>query len=387
MMRKVSIIGVGTTPFGRLDGRSPKELAVAACREALRDAGVDRREIQAFYLGNFVSGQLTGQELLAPLVANALGLPNIPCTKVEGACASGGIALRHAYLLVATGVCDVALAAGVEKLTGGSTERVTAAMASAADLEVEAGCGLTVPGAWGLIMRRHMLEFGTTREQVALVAVKNHANGSRNPMAQAGNPVTLERVLESPLVADPIRRYDCCPISDGAAAAVLCAADRSATRSPLVIDILAAVQAIGPSALVEMSSLTSFEATVRAAREAYAAAGITAGDVDVVELHDCFSMAEIVDSEDLGLFPKGKGGPAVADGETQVDGRIPINPSGGLLAKGHPVGATGLGQVYELVQQLRGGHPNQVKDAEIGLAHNLGGTGAVGTVTILRRRG
>ncbi len=385
-MRQVSTIGVGTTPFGKLDGKSPKELAVMACREAIREAGVDRRAIQAFYLGNFVSGQLTGQEVLAPLVANALGLPNIPCTKVEGACASGGIALRHGYLLIAMGMCDIVLVAGVEKLTAGTTEQVTAAMASAADLEVEAACGLTFPGAYGFIMRRHMLEFGTTREQIALVAVKNHANGSRNPVAQAAKSVSLEEVLASRLVADPVRRYDCCPISDGAAAAVLCAADRAAEFTPTPIDILASAQAVGPSALVEMASLTTFEATVRAAREAYATAGITPRDVDVVELHDCFTMAEIIDSEDLGLFDKGKGGPAVADGETQMNGRIPINPSGGLLAKGHPVGATGLGQVYELVQQLRGLHPNQVKGAEIGLAHNLGGTGAVGTVTILRRR-
>ncbi len=385
-MRKVSIIGVGSTPFGRLEGRTVKALAVAACRDALRDAGVDRQSIQAFYLGNFVAGQLSGQEVLAPLVANALGLPNVPCTKVEGACASGGIALRHGYLLIATGVCDLVLVAGVEKLTAGTTEQVTAAMASAADQEVEAACGLTFPGAYGFIMRRHMLEFGTTREQIALVAVKNHANGCRNPVAPGAKPVGLEQVLASRLVADPVRRYDCCPISDGAAAAVLCAADRAAEFSSTPIDILASAQAVGPSALVEMASLTTFEATVRAAREAYGTAGITARDVDVVELHDCFTMAEIIDSEDLGFFDKGKGGPAVAEGHTQPNGRIPVNPSGGLLAKGHPVGATGLGQIYELVQQLRGRHPNQVKDAEIGLAHNLGGTGAVGTVTILRRR-
>ena len=385
-MRKVSIIGVGTTPFGKLEGRSVKDLAVNACLEALHDAGVDRRAVQSFYLGNFVAGQLSGQEVLAPLVANALGLPNVPCTKVEGACASGGIALRHGYLLIATGVCDLVLVAGVEKLTAGTTEQVTAAMASAADQEVEAARGLTFPGAYGFIMRRHMFEFGTTREQIALVAVKNHANGSRNPVAQGAKPLTLEQVLTSRFVADPIRRYDCCPISDGAAAAVLCAADRAGEFTLAPIDILASIQAIGPSALVEMASLTTFEATVRAAREAYATAGITPQDVDAVELHDCFTMAEIIDSEDLGFFDKGKGGPAVADGLTQPDGRIPINPSGGLLAKGHPVGATGLGQIYELVQQLRGRHPNQVKDAEIGLAHNLGGTGAVGTVTILRRR-
>ncbi|RMF91939.1 MAG: thiolase domain-containing protein [Nitrospinota bacterium] len=385
-MHQVSIIGIGSTPFGKLEGMSIKELAVQACLEAIHDAGIEKKLLGAFYLGNFAAGSLAGQEALAPMVANALGLPNIPCTKVEGACASAGIALRHGYLLIATGQCDFVLVAGVEKMTAVDTARVTEALASAADAEMDGRAGLTFPGVFAMAMQRHMYEYGTTREQVALVAVKNHENGLQNPMAQYRKPVTVQEVLESRLIADPLRLYDCCPISDGAAAVVLCAAERAREFSPKPVDIIGSGHAIGPGSLAETDDLTRFEVTVRAAREAYTMAELGPEDIDVVELHDCFTIAEIIDSEDLGFFPKGEGGRAVAEGKTRIDGTIPINPSGGLLSKGHPVGATGLGQVYEIVRQLRGEAPNQIKGAEIGLAHNLGGTGVVGTVHILRRR-
>lgn len=386
-MRGVSIIGIGTTPFGVLEGCSLKQLATMACYEALKDAGIDREAIEAFYLGNFCSGILLGQETIAPLVANSLGLrKDISCTKVEGACCSGGIALRHGYLLVATGLANLVLVAGVEKMTSATTEKNTRGLASAFDQEIEGRTGLTFPGFFALVARRHMHEYGTKIEHLGMVSVKNHNNSVVNPRARFRNQVTLDEVMGSRLVADPLKLYDCCPIADGAAAAVLCPSDIAREFSSKPIDILASAHTTGFSTTADMDDATTIVATVGAARKAFEMAGLSPQDIDVVELHDCFTMAEIVDSEDLGFFSKGKGGFAVAEGLTQVGGKIPINPSGGLISKGHPVGATGLGQIYEIVKQLRGEHENQVKDAEVGLTHNLGGTGQVCTVHILKRR-
>lgn len=385
-MRKVSVIGIGCTPFGKQNGIGIIDLALDACREALDDAHLPGSRVEAFYLGNFVSETLVRQGSLAPIVAYRLGLGPIPCTKVEGACASSGIAFRHGVLLIASGLCDIVLVAGVEKMTSADTGIVTEALASAGDADSEMRLGLTFPGTFGIIMRRHMHQYGTTREQVAMVSVKNRSNGSTNPKAHFQESVTIEEILESRLVCDPLRLYDCTPISDGAAAAVLCAADLAAEFTDRPVDVIGSGQATGPATLFEMADLTTFEASVVAGQQAYREAGLAPGDIDVAEVHDCFTIAEIAAIEDLGFVEKGKGGPAVAGGFTALGGRLPINPSGGLLSKGHPVGATGLAQIYEIVAQLRGEAINQVKDAEIGLAHNLGGTGAVSTVHILKRR-
>ena len=387
-MRGVSIIGIGSTPFGVLEGKSIKELGTIACNEALSDAGVEKKDIEAFFLGNFVSGILQNQETIAPLIANSVGLrKDIPQTKVEGACCSGGIALRQAYLLIASGVYDVAIAAGVEKMSNASRDATTAALASAMDQDTEGKAGLTFPGFFALIARRHMHEFGTKEKHLSMVSVKSRKNGVKNPKARFREEVTLEKAMDSKMITDPLRLYDCCPIGDGAAAAVLCAADIAErfTKKPIV-DIIGSAQTTGYSTAYEEKSLVTMTATVLAGKKAYEMSKVKPSDIDLVELHDCFTIAEIVDSEDLGLFEKGKGGFAVAEGLTQVDGKIPINPSGGLLSKGHPVGATGLGQIYEVVKQLRGEHENQVKGAELGLTHNLGATGQVCTVHILRRR-
>jgi acetyl-CoA C-acetyltransferase len=384
-MREVAIIGVGSTPFGKLEGLGIVELAVAACRDALADAGVPREKIQALYLGNFAGERLAGQGALAAIVANRLGLTGIPATKVEGACASGGIAFRHGVLGIALGLYDVVLVAGAEKMSGAATPEVTAALATAGDEQGEMRSGLTFPGAFAIIMREHMARHGTTRAQIGLVSVKNHGLGAGNPKAQFRKPVTLDEVLASRLIADPLRLFDCPPISDGAAAAVLCPAEWAHDLQPKPVRVLGTGHATGPGTLWEMEDVTSFPATVRAAREAYAGTGVGPGDVQVAELHDCFTIAEIIATEDLGFFPKGTGGPAVEAGQTGLDGKVAVNPSGGLIAKGHPVGATGCGQVYELVKQLRGEAANQVRNAEIGLAHNLGGTGVVCTVTLLGR--
>lgn len=384
-MRDVLIAGIGSTVFGRHAGTPIEQLGVAAAAEALLDAGIDRTRIGALYLGNFISGPLNGKEVLAGIVADQLGLPNIPCTKVEGACASGGIAFRHAWLAVASGQCDAAIVVGVETMTHARTAETTAALNCAMDNESDGPSGLTFPGLFGLAWRIHAQRYGTTREQVSAVVKKNKANGLRNPLAQMGAELTDEQIESSALICDPLQLYDCCPTSDGAAALVIVADSLRHEIRGVPVEILASVQTRGSARIAGHPDLCSFDATVSAARRAYAMADISPKDVDVVELHDCFSIAEVVDSEDLGLVPRGEGAIWAADGRTAVGGEIPINPSGGLLAKGHPVGATGVGQLYEIVRQLRGDHPNQVENAEIGMTHNLGGTGVACTVNLLRR--
>ena len=384
-MREVSIVGIGSTAFGRHPQTPIEQLGVHAAVEALLDAGIERERIGALYLGNFISGPLNGKEVLAGIVADQLGLPNVPCTKVEGACASGGIAFRHAWMAIASGQCDAALVVGVETMTHASTAQTTAALNCAMDNMHDGPSGLTFPGLFGLAWRIHAQRYGTTRKQVSAVIRKNKANGLLNPLAQMGATLTDEQIEASAAICDPLQLYDCCPASDGAAALVLVARSIVPEVRGVPVDVLATVQTRGASRIGGHADLCSFDATVAAAQRAYAMAGIHAADVDVVELHDCFSMAEIVDSEDLGLVPRGQGAAWAAEGRTAVDGDIPINPSGGLLAKGHPVGATGVGQLYEVVRQLRDNHPNPVRNARIGMAHNLGGTGVACTVSLLGR--
>lgn len=384
-MRDVVIVGVGSTPFGRHSGTPIEQLAVRAAVAAIVDSGVDRERIGALYLGNFISGPMNGKEVLAGLVAEQLGLPDIPCTKVEGACASGGIAFRHAWLAVASGQCDAALAVGVETMTHAKTAATTAALNCAMDNENDGPSGLTFPGLFGLAWRQHAQRYGTNRSQVSAVVRKNKANGLLNPLAQMGATLTDEQIADSPPICDPLQLFDCCPTSDGAAAVVVMARELAVGLPGQAIDVLASVQTRGSARIAGHPDLCTFEATVSAARKAYAMSGLAPGDVDLVELHDCFSIAEVIDSEDLGLVPRGQGGFWAAEGRTAVAGQIAINPSGGLLAKGHPVGATGVGQLYEVVHQLRGTHPNQVAGARVGMTHNLGGTGVACTVTLLRR--
>ena len=384
-MRDVSIAGIGSTPFGKLPDQGIVELATEACRAALDDSGIPRDRVQALYLGNFIGERLAHQGALAPIVARRLGLDGIPATKVEAACASGGIALRHGHLMVSAGIHDVVLVAGVEKMSDVPTGDVTAALATAGDEGVEMRTGLTFPGAFAMIMQAHMARYGTSREQLAAVSVKNHANGATNPKAQFQKPTTIDQVVNSRFVAEPLRLFDCPPISDGAAAAVVCTAGIARQYTNRSVRILASGHGSGPVALSSMDDLTTFPATVRAASEAFGQAGIGPREVDVAEVHDCFTIAELVATEDLGLVPRGDSGRAVESGETSVHGRLPVNPSGGLIAKGHPVGASGVGQIYDLALQLRGEAANQVEDANVGLAHSMGGCGAAATVHILAR--
>jgi len=384
-MRQVLVAGIGSTPFGRQPGVDIQDLAILAADAAIQDAGLDRGEVGALYLGNFVSGVLTGQEVLAGLVADGLGLKQIPCTKVEGACASGGIAFRHAWLAVATGQCDVALAVGVEKMSHADTPTTTGALNCAMDNRSDGLSGLTFPGLFGLAWHQHAERYGTTRAQVSAVVKKNKANGLLNPLAHMGADVGDDQINQSAMICDPLRLLDCCPVSDGAAAVLLVAADRRHDIASTAIAVAAAIQTRGSARIAGHADLCSFDATVQAAKLAYEFAGIGPAQIDLVELHDCFSIAEIIDSEDLGFVPWGEGASYAAEGRTAVGGDRPINASGGLLSKGHPVGATGLGQIFEVVRQLRGDHPNQVRNAVTGLTHNLGGTGVACSVTILRR--
>ncbi len=334
------------------------------------------------------SGIFVEQEHVGAIISDYSGLTSnyIPSTRVEAACASGGLALRSGVIAVASQYHDVVISAGIEKMTDVGAEKAIDALASAADREWEAAVGATFPSLYAMMARAHMHEFGTTRQQLAQVAVKNHSNGALNPRAQYRNKITLDMVTSSPLVADPLRLYDCSPITDGAAAVVLVPAERAREFTDTPIYVKAATQASDTISLHDRRSLTTIDATVVAADRAFKVAKLQPKDVDVAEVHDCFTIAEIMAVEDLGFFEKGAGGPVTLDGETAIGGKIPINTSGGLKACGHPVGATGIKQAVEIVEQLRGeANKRQVDGAEIGLTHNVGGTGATVVVHILSR--
>ena len=385
-MRDVAIIGVGLTKFGELWDKSFRNLITEAGTKAILDAGIEGKEIDALYVGSMSPGRFVGQEHVGALVVDSSGLSimNIPATRVESACASGGMALRQAYIAVASGMHDIVVVGGVEKMTDVVGGEATNILAMAADQEWEAFFGVTFPALYAMIARRHMYEYGTTREQLAMVAVKNHENGLLNPHAQFHRKITVDDVLNSPKVADPLTLLDCSPISDGAAALILAPLDKAKEYTDKIVKIIGSGQASDSLALHGREDICTLKATVEAGRQAYKQAGIEPKDIDVAEVHDCFTIAEILAMEDLGFVKKGEGGKAVEEGRTRIDGDIPINPSGGLKAKGHPVGATGIAQAAEIVLQLRGeADKRQVKDAEIGLTHNIGGSGASCVVHIM----
>jgi acetyl-CoA C-acetyltransferase len=383
-MRSVAVLGIGKTAFGALVGRDLRSLAVEAVENALRDAAVPPQTVQAFYLGNFAGPSFVGQNHLAPYIGMAAGFDGIPCTRFEDACASSGSAFFHAWQSVAAGVYDVVVAAGVEKMTSQSTPRVAEILAGAGDMSGEGRAGATFPALFAMIARRHMHQYGTTREQLAAVAVKNHANGAKNPLAHMRKIITLEQALAGKPIAEPLTVYDCSLISDGAAAVVIVPLEQAARYGARCAKVLAVVQTSDHVALDRKNDITVFPAVKAAGEKAYKMAGLGPKQIDLAELHDCFTIAEIVASEDLGFAAKGEGGPLAASGATAIGGRIPINTSGGLKAKGHPVGATGVGQICDLVMQLRGeAGERQVAKHGIGLAQNLGGSGATCVVTIL----
>ena len=385
-MRAVSIIGIGKTPFGVFPDKSILDLAVAAGRKCLQNGNAPAHRVEAFYLGNFAGPAFVGQNHLAPYISSALALEGVPATRFEAACASSGSAFFHAWMAVASGVYDLVLVAGVEKMTSQPTARVTDILAAAGDLGAEVHAGATFPAMFAMIARRHMHQFGTTREHLSAVAVKNHANGAKNPDAHMRKPITMEQALQGRLIADPLNLYDCSLVSDGAAAVLLCAGERAAEFNSQPVRVLAVAQASDRLALAEKEDITTFRAVRCAAEKAYQMAGFSSRDIDFAELHDCFTIAEIIAMEDLGFVPRGEGGPAVASGFSSLTGEKPMNTSGGLKSKGHPVGATGVGQICDLVIQMRGqAGERQIERTATGLAQNLGGSGATCVVTILGR--
>ena len=383
-MRPVAVIGIGKTAFGAFADRDLRSLAVEANQKAIEDAHISPKLIEAFYLGNFAGPSFVGQNHLAPYIAAASGLAGIPATRFEAACASSGAAFFHAVSGVASGLYDIVLATGVEKMTSQTTPKVAEILAGAGDLSGEVKAGATFPALFAMIARRHMHQYGTTREQMAAVAVKNHSNGAKNPAAHMRKVITLEQALKGKPVSDPLTVYDCSLVSDGASAVILAPLERAAEFTAKPVRVLGIAQTSDYVALDEKDDITTFRSLREAAAKAYRMAGVKPSDIEFAEVHDCFTIAEILALEDLGFVAKGEGGPFTLAGHTCLKGRLPVNASGGLKAKGHPVGATGVGQIYDVVQQIRGeAGERQLDRHRLGLAQNLGGSGATSVVSIL----
>lgn len=382
-MRDVAIIGVGMQKWGELWEKSFRDLFVEAALNAMTDTKVTK--IDHMYIGCMTGGLFVGQEHIGSIMADYLGQKNLAATHVESACASGGLALRSGFVEVASGMSDIVLVGGVEKMTDVSGDGATYALATAADQEYEVFHGATFPGLYALMARAYMEKYGATRDQLSAVAVKNHDNGLNNPNAQYQMKLTVQQVNESVMVADPLRILDCSPITDGAAAVILCPLSRAKEFSDKPpIKIIGSGMATDSIALHDRKSLTSLDAVRIAGERALKMAGKTINDINLTEVHDCFTIAEIIVSESLGMFPAGKGAAACAAGETRIDGKFPINTSGGLKSKGHPVGATGVAQAIEIVHQLRGeAGARQVKNAKVGMTQNMGGSGGSSVVHIM----
>jgi acetyl-CoA C-acetyltransferase len=386
-MRKVAIIGAGMTSFGEHWEQGFRDLVVEAGLKAIVDAGLSGDRIDAGFVGTMASGRLIGQEHIGALIADYMGLNPIPVTRVEGACASGSLALRQGIMAVSSGMHDIVVVGGVEKMTDLGVNTVSDILGGAGDQEWELFLGATFPAIYALMAKRHMNDFGTTEEMMASVAVKNHKHGAKNKYAQFQNEISIQTVMESKTVADPLKVFDCSPITDGAACVILAPMELAHSFSKKPVEIIASAQASDHIALHSRDSMVSLKATQVAAKKAYEMAKMAPKDMQFAEVHDCFTIAEIMAIEDLGFFPKGKGGPASLEGRTALGSEIPINTSGGLKACGHPVGATGIKQAIEAVWQLRGeAEGRQVKDAHIGMTHNVGGSGATAVVHIYKNQ-
>jgi len=413
--RGVALIGAGMSKFGAFKGKTSRDLFVEAFVEMLGtvDRGIDPKKIEAFYMGNFSSDLFEGQGHLAPILASWTGLNPIPATRIEDACASAGVALREGIIAVASGLYDIVLVAGVEKMTDLPTEKVTDTLATAADMQYEVPAGFTFPGFYASMATAYMEKYAATPETFMKVGIKNHENGSMNEKAQFGAKIsTLMEARKAsaakkglpipqwtdemdfmhddkanPIVAWPMRLYDCSPVSDGAAAVLLVSEEHARQYSDHPLYVAGTGQA-SDGALHDRDSLTSLRSARLAAEQAYQMAGVTAADIDFAEVHDCFTIAEIIATEDLGFFKPGEGGRMAENGETSRAGIKPVNLSGGLKSKGHPVGASGVGQVVEVWKQLRGeAGPRQLPgQLKYGLTHNVGGTGQTCVVHIFEKR-
>jgi acetyl-CoA acetyltransferase len=378
---------VGQTRFGDHANVGADELFAQAFKEAVLDVekGFDQKLIQEAYVGTLgVGGGQLGN--FAAVVGDATGLTGIPITRVENACASSGFAFRSAFLAVASGICDVALAGGIEKMRDLPPDRLRYWLGVSGDTEWERLAGMTFTGVYALMAQRHMHQHGTKEEQLHMVAVKNHKYGADNPKAQLRRAITLEQATKSAAVCLPLRLFDCCPTSDGASAAILCNASIARKFTDAPVRVLGAGAGTDRLALFQREDFTTLKASAIAAKQAYRMANLDPKDINLAEVHDCFTIAEIMAYEDLGFCKKGEGGMMIEEGHTYIGGRIPVNASGGLKSKGHPIGATGVGQIYEITKQLRGQadkSSRQVPNAKYGLAQNVGGSGATAVVHIL----
>jgi acetyl-CoA C-acetyltransferase len=373
--------------FGKLDGMYAREIFAEAAKEAFdRCPNLDpKRDIKALFVGQ-MGESYEHQGHTGATVADWAGLLPVSATRTEAACASSGAALRTAVQAVLSGLSDIVMVGGVEKMTHRSTADVTEYLAMASDYPFEQWQGMTFPGLYALMATAHMHQYGTTEKDLAMVAVKNHYHGSMNPKAHIQKEITLETALGSRVVAWPLKLYDCSLITDGASCLILARPELAKRFTDMPVQIIGSGQASDSIGLYERGSFTSLAAAKTAAKQAYEMAGVKADEVDVAEVHDCFTIAEIIAYEDLGFCRQGEGGRLVQQGETKLGGKIPVNTSGGLKSKGHPVGATGTAQAYEIYLQLTDqADRRQVKGAATGLTHNVGGSGATAAVHIYRR--
>ncbi len=416
LARGVALVGAGMSKFGAFPDKTSRDLFADAFNTMAKsvDKGLDTNDIEALYVGNFSSDLFEGQGHIAPIMADWVGLVPKPATRVEDACAASGVALREGIIAIASGLYDIVLVGGTEKMTNLPTERVTDTLAAASDAVYEASCGFTFPGLYAAIATAYMAKYGATVEHFMKVGIKNHNNGALNPKAQfnksirdlmnsriekakqKGDPVPewrdeldfLKDPRANPVVAWPMRLFDCSPITDGAACVLLVAEDLAKNFCNDPIYIIGTGQG-SDHALHEREDMTTILAAVTAAQEAYRMAGVKPDDIQIAEVHDCFTIAELVAIECLGFFKPGEGYKATEQGLTARDGAKPINTSGGLKSKGHPVGASGAGQVVEIWHQMRGeAGPRQVpgKDIRLALTHNVGATGGTCVVHIYQRR-
>lgn len=383
----VSIVSAGLSKFGKLEGWYGREIFAEAAKEAFdRCPNLNpKKDIQALFVGH-MGESYEHQGHTGATVADWAGILHVPATRTEAACASSGAALSTGIYAVLSGLCDVVMVGGVEKMTHRTTPEVTEYLAMASDYPFEQWHGITFPGLFALMATANMHKYGTTETQLAMVAVKNHYHGSLNPKAHMQKEINLETALSSRVIAWPLKLYDCSLITDGASCLILTKPELAKKYTDTPVHIIGSGQASDTIGIYERENFTSLTAAKMAAKKAYEMADVTPEDVNVAEVHDCFTIAEIIAYEDLGFCKLGKGGLMVENGETRLGGRIPVNTSGGLKSKGHPVGATGTAQAYEMYLQLTGqADKRQVKDAEIGLTHNVGGSGATAAVHIYRR--
>jgi acetyl-CoA C-acetyltransferase len=384
MREKVCVLGAGSTKYGKLN-ESIIEIALNASKDAIDSAGITPRDIKAGYISN-VFGVADKQVHMAPVIMSNLGIPDVPGLTIESACGSGSVMFREAYANIAAGFYDCVIALGVEKITHTSTVESTTLFSYCSDYFYEGGNGASFPGLFGSMARAYLATYKASEEDLARIAVKNHENGVFNPKAHIRKKITVDDVLNSPVVASPLKLYDCCPFSDGASAVILCNEEFAKKIGRPYVEIIGSGRGASPASVQSRKDITTIPSTVDAAKQAYKMANISAKDVDFVEVHDCFTIAELIDIEDLGFFSKGTGAQAIREGRTTLKGDIPVNPSGGLKSKGHPIGATGVGQVVEVFEQFTNkAGERTVKDAEIAMTHNFGATGASAAVHIFKR--